>query len=108
MGARKRWIAFTSPTRGILMVDSGAKEALVNQGRSLLASGVREVKGNFRRGDLVSVRDMANQEFARGLVNYPHAELEKIRGLKSEAIVHLLGRKADEVIHRDWLVLLKS
>ncbi len=107
MGARKRWLGFASRPKGILVVDAGAKEALLHGGRSLLASGVRRLEGHFRRGDLVSVRDEESREFGRGLVNYPDSELEKIRGLKSDAIAALLGRKAQEVIHRDSLVILR-
>ena len=108
MQARKRWLAFTGKIKGVLWVDRGAKEALVSQGRSLLASGVRRLEGNFRKGDLLSVREEGGREFARGLVNYTHPELEKIRGLKSQSIEELLGRKADEVIHRNSLVILGS
>ena len=107
IGARKRWLCFTAHPKGALIVDAGAREALLNRGRSLLASGVRRLEGRFRKGDLVSIRDEQNEEFGRGLVNYPDSELEKIQGLKSEAIAALLGRKAEEVIHRDSLVILK-
>ncbi len=104
----KRWLAFTATPQGSLGVDQGAREALVGKGRSLLASGVREVEGNFRRGAVVSVRDERGCEFARGRVNYSHAELERIVGLKSDAVEALLGRRAEEVIHRDGLVILRG
>ncbi|MBI3332555.1 MAG: glutamate 5-kinase [Candidatus Omnitrophica bacterium] len=102
---RKRGLMFTAKAKGILFVDEGAKEALVNRGKSLLASGVRRVHGSFKGGDLVSVQDHAGHEVARGRVNYSDAELKKIRGLKSGEISVLLGREAKEVIHRDSLML---
>lgn len=107
--SRQRWLASARP-KGLILVDSGAREALVQRGRSLLASGVHEVEGNFRAGDLVSVAEvgMRKQEFARGVVGYSRAELEGIKGLKSEAITQLLGRKAEEVIHRNSLVILRA
>lgn len=108
MQARKRWLGFTNRPKGVLGVDGGAREALVAEGRSLLASGIRRVTGNFKRGDLVSIRDEADEEFARGLVNYPFTDLERIAGLRSDAITQLLGRKAQEVIHRDSLVILRG
>lgn len=106
---KQRWLALTGKPKGTLLVDSGAKEALIHEGRSLLASGICGVEGNFQRGDLVSVAEGdRDKEFARGMVAYSHSELEKIKGLKSPGIVRLLGRKADEVIHRDSLVILKG
>lgn len=108
MQARKRWLAYTAKPKGNLFVDAGAREALVARGKSLLASGVRKVTGSFRRGDLVSVRDEGDHEFARGLVRYPHGELEKICGLRSQEIEKLFGRAADEAIHRDSLVILRG
>ncbi|MCM8812002.1 MAG: glutamate 5-kinase [Candidatus Omnitrophica bacterium] len=108
IAARKRWLAFTGRPAGAILVDSGAIEALVAKGRSLLASGVRKVDGSFRRGDLVSVCDEKGEEFARGVVNYTQEDLSRIKGLRSEAIESLLGRKAQEVIHRDSLVILKG
>lgn len=104
---RKRWLAFTGKTQGTIGVDAGARKALADQGRSLLATGVRQVEGNFRRGELIGIRDESGHEFARGLVNYSHSELEKIRGMKSEAVAELLGRKAEEVVHRDSMVILQ-
>ena len=106
--SRKRWIAFTGRPAGVIYVDAGAQQALLANGKSLLASGVRKMEGNFKRGDLVSVRGEQGKEFARGLINYPHADLEKIQGLRSDAISDLLGRKAEEVIHRDFLVILRD
>ena len=103
---KQRW-AMTGKPKGIILVDAGAREALVHRRNSLLASGVHGVEGNFREGDLVSVSEtVSTQEFARGIVNYSHLELEKIKGLKSETAAMLLGRKASEVIHRDSLVIL--
>ncbi len=107
-GKQRVIAAFSGKPKGIVLVDAGAKEALVNRRSSLLASGVQGAAGHFRKGDLVSVSDVIRDaEFARGIVNYSREELEKIRGLKSEAVAALLGRKADEVIHRDSLVIFK-
>jgi glutamate 5-kinase len=106
--SRKRWLAFTGRPAGAVHVDAGAREALLSKGKSLLASGIRKVEGNFKRGDLVSVRDEQGKEFARGLIHYSSAELEKVLGLRSEAISDVLGRKAEEAIHRDFLVIIQD
>lgn len=107
LSSRKGWIAFNLKPKGNIFVDEGAKRAIVQRGKSLLPSGITEVKGNFNRGDSVSCLGPRGKEFARGLVNYSSDELEKIKGLKTEKIENVLGYKySDEVIHRDDLVVL--
>jgi glutamate 5-kinase len=104
---RKRWIAFARRPAGYLVVDDGAARALVERGSSLLPVGVIEVGGDFRRGDNVSVRDLAGKEIARGLVNFSAEETRRIRRKKSPEVEAVLGSKQfEEVIHRDNLVVL--
>jgi glutamate 5-kinase len=107
LGSRKHWIAFALRPAGVLAVDRGAAEALRARGRSLLASGIREVRGNFRSGDCVSLLDNDDVEFGRGLVNYPASDVVRVKGRRSAEIVRVLGYKlADEIVHRDNFVLL--
>jgi len=107
LSSRKHWIAFNPKPKGDLIVDEGAKKAIVQKGKSLLSSGVVKIKGPFDRGDLVTCLGPRGKEFARGLVNYSASELEKIKGLRSDQIETTLGYKySDEVIHRDDLVVL--
>jgi glutamate 5-kinase len=98
----KRWLGFTAQPRGTLVVDAGAREAVERKGKSLLAIGVVEIRGDFHKGDVVSLIDANGQEFARGLTNYPAEDLAKIKGQRTENIAPLLGHcPYDEVIHRD-------
>jgi glutamate 5-kinase len=107
--SRKHWIAFAMRPAGALAVDHGAADALRLKGRSLLASGIREVHGDFASGDCVSLRDSAGVEFGRGLVNYPAADVVKLKGRRSQEIARLLGYKvADEIVHRDNFVLIED
>lgn len=105
--ARKWWIAFAlRRPEGSLIVDAGAADALLEQGKSLLASGVRDVTGQFPVGAFVAIADEAGRELGRGRTNYSSAELLRVHGLKSADIARALGRpSAREVIHRDHLVL---
>ncbi|MBI4431576.1 MAG: glutamate 5-kinase [Candidatus Omnitrophica bacterium] len=104
---RKQWLAHHAKVKGVLAVDSGAYEALVMSGKSLLASGVRRVEGNFKEGDIVSICDHHCREFARGLVNYSYEDLCKIMGKKSQEISAILNATTfREVIHRDNLAVL--
>lgn len=108
LASRKRWIAYTLKPAGALVVDDGARRALVEQGRSLLPSGLREVRGAFGVGACVQCFDLGGREIARGLTSYGAAELEKIAGRHSRDIESLLGySRGDEVIHRNDLVRLE-
>ena len=105
--ARKRWIAGGLKAEGVLVIDSGAADALA-QGRSLLPAGVKAIEGQFRRGDAVVVRDAVGREIARGLVAYAAADALRIAGRRSSEIETILGyRGRDEMIHRDDLVLME-
>jgi glutamate 5-kinase len=106
IASRKRWIGYTVPPRGHLVVDDGARRAIASQGRSLLAIGVREAVGEFQTGDVVALVDLAGSEFARGLSNYPAVDIRRIKGLKTAAIASALGHcPYEEVIHRDNMVV---
>jgi len=103
--ARRRWLAFGLPVRGTLVIDDGAHEAL-RRGKSLLPAGVVDVEGTFAAGEAVVIRDARGQEVARGLVNYPSAQIARIKGVRSTEIARVLGGKThDEVVHRDNLAL---
>ena len=108
MASRKRWIGFTARPKGRLVVDEGARKALVEKGRSLLASGLRAVHGSFDKGDVVALAVSADAApFAQGLVHYSSAELAQIQGCHTRDIASRLGYKDyDEVVHRDNLVIL--
>ena len=109
LSSRKHWIAFNLKPKGTLIVDDGAKQAVVKMGKSLLSSGLLDVKGNFKFGDPVKCVDSNGVEFARGLINYRAEEVFRLRGLHSRDIKKVLGYKYyDEIIHRDDLVVLED
>jgi glutamate 5-kinase len=108
MPAWKRWLGWSADSRGRIVVDPGAQQAVIAQGRSLLAAGVRRLEGSFATGDVVSLTGEDGREFARGLVNYPDADLTRIAGLKTEQIAGELGYcPYDEVVHRDNLAVIR-
>ncbi|HEY7428423.1 MAG TPA: glutamate 5-kinase [Gemmataceae bacterium] len=107
MPAWKRWLGYTARPRGRLVVDAGARQAVQQQGRSLLPIGVIQVGGAFGKGDVVALSDADGVEFARGLSNYSSGDVERIRGLRSEQVREVIGASAyDEVVHRDNLVVI--
>jgi len=105
LSARKKWIRGSLKTTGTLTVDDGAVRAL-SSGKSLLPAGVTAIDGDFRRGDVVDVRDRTGRMLARGLVAYAADDARRIAGRKSAEIERLLGfRGRDEIVHRDDLVV---
>lgn len=94
--ARKRWIAYGARPKGAIVIDEGAKNALVKDGKSLLSVGIAAIKGTFSKNETVSIIDTGMLEIARGKVNFSAKELEAQSGM----------RLKKEVIHRDNLVLL--
>ena len=105
LSARKKWIKGSLKTAGALTIDDGAVRAL-SAGKSLLPAGVTTIDGEFKRGDVVDVKDRAGRLLARGLVAYAAEDARRIAGRKSAEIEQLLGfRGRDEIVHRDDLVV---
>jgi glutamate 5-kinase len=105
----KRWLGFSAQVRGRVQLDDGARRAILEQGRSLLAAGIVGTQGEFQKGDVVALCDAEGIVVARGLTNYSSADIERIKGLKSDRIAQVLGgRPYDEVIHRDNLAIVKK
>ncbi len=104
--SRKRWM-LSQPTKGQIVIDSGAKTALNKRGKSLLPAGVTVVDGKFSRGDMIAVVDSNGVNVANGISNYASAEIGKIKGYRSDKIESILGYGfGEEVIHRDNLIIL--
>jgi len=107
LSGRQRWIAFFHRAQGSVIVDDGARQAILTKGRSLLPIGIRAVEGRFGAGDVVSIKDLAGAVVARGLALYSSDEVALIQGRKTSEIEGILGaRDYDEVVHRDDMVIL--
>ena len=107
INVRKKWIGYVSDSKGIVVIDNGAKIALLTRQTSLLPSGVLEVRGKFNADDTISVLDTDGSEIARGVAGFTSSDLDKIKGKKTSEIQKILNRKSgDEVIHRNNLVLI--
>jgi glutamate 5-kinase len=105
----KRWIGYAGKPRGRIAIDAGAERALVDRGKSLLASGIVGVEGSFKRGDVVAVFGPEGRELGRGLANYAADDVRAVQGLKTSKIAGVLGSKPhDEIIHRDNLVVFRE
>ncbi|MDP2954593.1 MAG: glutamate 5-kinase, partial [Chloroflexota bacterium] len=105
--SRQRWMLSGLSSRGRIAVDEGAAKALREQSRSLLPAGIREVEGDFQRGDIVTILDEQGKRVACGIVNYSARDLEAIKGCRSDGILACLGYEyGAEAVHRNNLVLL--
>ena len=102
--ARKKWIISSISPKGDLIIDDGAVQAL-KKGKSLLATGIKKVNGQFIKGDHIRILDKNNKEYARGLTSFSSVEIKKIQGQHSNKIKDLLGYVSkSEVIHKDDMV----
>ena len=107
LSSKQRWIAYATNLRGGLVVNDGAKKALIEKQTSLLPIGTLAVAGIFENGEVISILDEKGAEFARGVANYTSNECEKLIGVHSDKIKEILGYKqSDDVISKDNLVLL--
>jgi glutamate 5-kinase len=105
--ARKKWIISSISPKGELVIDDGAKKAL-NNGKSLLAAGIKKVSGKFNKGDHIKIIDIKRNEFARGLSSFSSQEIVKILGCHSNEIGKILGYiSKSEVVHKDDMVKIK-
>lgn len=108
--ARKHWLKHTLKSSGQVLVDQGAVNAMINKGASLLPSGIKSVQGDFAAGACIDIIDQTQQQvIAKGICQYNHRDLQRIKGHKSDQIQNLLGFCLSQVIvHRDDMVIVKS
>lgn len=105
--SRERWMLSGASDKGEIVVDDGAREALVKKSSSLLPAGIKAVNGSFERGDIVSILDSSHTKVAGGIVNYSSEEVASIEGAHSDRIQEILGHHyGDEVVHRNNMVIL--
>lgn len=103
---RKLWLGFGRAVKGRVIIDAGAVAAIRHGGKSLLPAGIVKATGNFAIGDTIEVSGPSGPAIARGISNYSISELRKIQGLRSEQIAKEYGDFSEEVIHRDYMVLI--
>jgi len=105
----KKWIAFGMRTKGAIIIDKGAEEAVLNKGKSILPVGVVKVSGKFNKGDTLKVFSMDNKLIAKGISNFSSDDILKIKGKNQKKILsEFSDAMCSEVIHRDCLVVFKD
>ena len=107
LSKKRRWIAYATNITGQIIINDGAKKALIEKNKSLLSIGIIQINGIFDRGDVVSILDENNKEIARGIANYNSDDCKKIQGEHSDNIYTILGHKNyDAVITKDNIALI--
>lgn len=108
LSGKKRWIGYATNVLGKLIVNYGAKKAILEKETSLLPVGLVDVINEFKKGEVVSIMDENEREIARGIVNYNSEDCKKIKGVQSEDISKILGHKNyDAIITRDNITILE-
>jgi glutamate 5-kinase len=98
MAGKRRWITYAAGVRGRVIVNEGAREAIMVGKASLLCSGVVRVEQQFDPQDVVSIADCQGREFARGIVNWASNEATAL-------IEETAGARARVLVTRDNMVL---
>ena len=99
---KRRWIAHAAEVRGRIIVNQGAREAIVERKASLLATGVIRFEQDFEAKDVVSIADPQGREIARGLINFGRREAEDLIRLTTAD-----KKKLDVLVTRNNIVLLE-
>jgi glutamate 5-kinase len=105
LSSRRLWIAFASEVSGAVIIDDGARDALVSKGTSLLPAGVVKVEGEFELGSTIEVMDTHGVVVARGMAAMSSQQAEQSRGKKTTDLAAL---GVAEVVHRDDLVVFSQ
>ena len=107
--ARNAWLEHMAISRGSIMIDDGAVEAITVRRRSLLPAGLIGVSGTFEAGDVVEITNGQGTVVARGLTNYSVTELPAMVGKSTRQLRDELGPEYDRVVvHTDDTVIVKQ
>ncbi|WP_088226480.1 glutamate 5-kinase [Desulfosporosinus sp. FKB] len=107
LAGRKRWIAYAGLSEGSIQIDDGAVKALVEEGKSLLAKGIKSTEGTWERKEIVRILNLVGDEVARGVIELSSNEVELVKGLHSEKMQELIpDSSGEEVVHRDNMTLM--
>ena len=103
--SKEHWIVYNTYAKGIIVVDDGAKEALL-QRKSLLPKGIVNVSGIFKESSVVLITDINNNKIAKGITNYNSSQINNVIGKHSKEAKEILKSDKEEIIHANSLVLI--
>lgn len=105
MHSKDHWIIYNAYSKGVIIVDEGAKNALLDR-KSLLPKGIQKIEGEFKEGSVVFLSTINNIPFAKGITNYNSNEISNVIGLHTDEAKQILKNSKDEIIHANSIVLI--
>ena len=105
MHSKDHWIIYNAYSKGAIIVDEGAKNALLDR-KSLLPKGIQKIEGEFKEGSVVFLSTINNIPFAKGITNYNSNEISNVIGLHTDDAKQILKNSKDEIIHANSIVLI--
>lgn len=107
LNARRHWLMYRTSSKGKIVIDNGAVEALRKYRKSLLPKGIIDVQSQFLIGQVIDIVDSCGMVIARGISNYSSEEIKLIKGHNTSDIISILHYKDyDEVVHANNMVIL--
>ncbi len=107
LSEKKHWILFASSPKGKIMVNESAMVCAVDKNCGITPEGILNVEGQFEKGDVIEIADREGNILCKGITNYFSHELVKIKGMKIEEILNLLGFVYEEAVSSTDMVIAK-
>ena len=105
--SKEHWMVYNAYAKGSIIVDSGAKKALLER-KSLLPKGIISVNGIFEENSVVFITDIDNNIIGKGITNYSSKDITNVIGKHSIEAKEILKSEKEEIVHANFLVLIEG
>lgn len=105
--SKEHWMVFNAYAKGSIVVDNGASSAIIKR-KSLLATGIVKVEGNFKENNVIFIVDEYGKKLAKGITNFSSEEIKQVIGKHSQDVKEILKSTKDEIVHASMMVLIEG
>ena len=105
--SKEHWMVFNAYAKGSIVVDNGASSAILKR-KSLLATGIVKVEGNFKENNVIFIVDEYGKKLAKGITNFSSEEIKQVIGKHSQDVKEILKSTKDEIVHASMMVLIEG
>ena len=105
--SKEHWMVFNAYAKGSIVVDNGASSAILKR-KSLLATGIVKVEGNFKENNVIFIVDEYGKKLAKGISNFSSEEIKQVIGKHSQDVKEILKSTKDEIVHASMMVLIEG
>lgn len=105
--SKEHWMVFNAYAKGSIVVDNGASSAILKR-KSLLATGIVKVEGNFKENNVIFIVDEYGKKLAKGISNFSSEEIKQVIGKHSQDVKEILRSTKDEIVHASMMVLIEG